>query len=100
MRCPRCGSERIGERLERTAQDYRRFRCWPCGKQFNEHSGTTLNRNTRPTSSPSWWTDITVSVAPRPALPGVAGGLHYRLAAILLFLASSATRQAVISSAG
>ena len=44
MRCPRCGSDRIGERPERTAQGYRRFRCRACGKQFNERSGTALNR--------------------------------------------------------
>jgi transposase-like protein len=44
MRCPRCGSERIGERPERTAQGYRRFRCRACGKQFNERTGTALNR--------------------------------------------------------
>src|SRR3712207_6277804 len=44
MRCPQCGSERIGERSERTAQGYRRFRCRSCGKQFNERTGTVLNR--------------------------------------------------------
>jgi putative transposase len=44
MRCPRCGSDRIGERPERTARGYRRFRCRPCGKQSNERSGTALNR--------------------------------------------------------
>ena len=27
-----------------TAQGYRRFRCRACGKQFNERSGTLLNR--------------------------------------------------------
>ena len=36
--------DRIGERPERTAQGYRRFRCRACGKQFNERSGTALNR--------------------------------------------------------
>ena len=36
---------RITERSERTAQGYRRFRCRRhCGKQFNECSGTLLNR--------------------------------------------------------
>jgi putative transposase len=44
MRCPGCGSDQIGERPERTAQGYRRFRCRACGKQFNERSGTALNR--------------------------------------------------------
>lgn len=32
------------ERPERTARDYRRFRCRACGKQFDERSGTVLNR--------------------------------------------------------
>ena len=48
MRCPRCGAERIGERSERTARGYRRFRCRACGKQFNERTGTALNRTQYP----------------------------------------------------
>jgi len=44
MRCMACGSEAIAERPERTAQGYRRFRCRACGKQFNERSGSLLNR--------------------------------------------------------
>jgi len=44
MRCVECGSEAITERRERTAQGYRRFRCRACGKQFNERTGTVLNR--------------------------------------------------------
>src|SRR5215213_1874794 len=44
MRCLECGSEAVTERPERTAQGYRRFRCRTCGKQFNERSGTLLNR--------------------------------------------------------
>ena len=36
--------EAVTERPERTAQGYRRFRCRACGKQFNERSGTLLNR--------------------------------------------------------
>ncbi len=44
MRCLECGSEVVTERPERTAQGYRRFRCRACGKQFNERSGTLLNR--------------------------------------------------------
>ena len=44
MRCVGCGSAAITERPERTAQGYRRFRCRTCGKQFNERSGTLLNR--------------------------------------------------------
>jgi hypothetical protein len=38
------GSQAITERLERTAQGYRRFRCRACGKEFNERTGTLLNR--------------------------------------------------------
>jgi len=44
MRCSGCGSAAITERPERTAQGYRRFRCRQCSKQFNERSGTVLNR--------------------------------------------------------
>src|SRR3954454_19023016 len=49
MRCVACGSEAVTERLERTAQGYRRFRCRTCGKQFNdERSGGLLNRTQYP----------------------------------------------------
>ena len=48
MRCLECGSEAVTERAERTAQGYRRFRCRACGKQFNERSGTLLNRTQYP----------------------------------------------------
>lgn len=48
MRCIGCGSEAVTERPERTAQGYRRFRCRTCGKQFNERSGTLLNRTQYP----------------------------------------------------
>jgi putative transposase len=44
MRCVGCGSAAVSERLEHTAQGYRRFRCRGCGKQFNERSGGALNR--------------------------------------------------------
>jgi transposase-like protein len=44
MRCMGCGSAAVSERLERTAQGYRRFRCRSCGKPFNERSGGALNR--------------------------------------------------------
>lgn len=44
MRCIGCGSGAVTERPERTAQGYRRFRCRTCGKQFNERSGSLLNR--------------------------------------------------------
>ena len=47
MRCPVCGSTAVRERLERTAQGYRRFRC-RCGKQFNERSTGLLNRTQYP----------------------------------------------------
>src|SRR3954451_19014731 len=48
MRCLECGSQAVTERPERTAQGYRRFRCRQCGKQFNERSGTLLNRTQYP----------------------------------------------------
>ena len=48
MRCLACGSEAVTERSERTAQGYHRFRCRACGKQFNERSGTLLNRTQYP----------------------------------------------------
>ena len=48
MRCTECGSAAVTERPERTAQGYRRFRCRACGKQFNERSGTLLNRTQYP----------------------------------------------------
>ena len=38
----------VTERPERTAQGYRRFRCRASGKQFNERSGTLLNRTQYP----------------------------------------------------
>lgn len=44
MRCIGCGSAAVTERPERTAQGYRRFRCRAYGKQWNERSGTVLNR--------------------------------------------------------
>src|SRR5215217_3487635 len=44
MRCLECGSQAVSERPERAAQGYRRFRCRWCGKQFNERTGTVLNR--------------------------------------------------------
>jgi putative transposase len=48
MRCIGCGSTAVAERTERTAQGYRRFRCRDCGKQFNERSGSLLNRTQYP----------------------------------------------------
>ncbi len=48
MRCLECGSQAVTERLEGTAQGYRRFRCRTCTKQFNERSGTLLNRTQYP----------------------------------------------------
>jgi putative transposase len=48
MCCIGCGSTAISERIERTAQGYRRFRCRACGKQFNERSAGLLNRTQYP----------------------------------------------------
>jgi putative transposase len=48
MPCPWCGSGRIGERPERPAQGYRRFRCRARGKQSDERTGTARNRTQYP----------------------------------------------------
>ena len=48
MRCVGCESAAVTERPERTAHGYRRFRCCQCSKQFNERSGTLLNRTHYP----------------------------------------------------
>jgi hypothetical protein len=48
MACIECGSATVSERPERTAQDYRRFHCRTCGRQFNERSVGTLNRTQYP----------------------------------------------------
>src|SRR3954465_13532124 len=48
MRCVECGSAAVTERSDLTAHGYRRFRCRVCGKQFNERSGTVLNRTQYP----------------------------------------------------
>jgi putative transposase len=47
MLCVACGSA-VTERLEYTAQGYRRFRCRDCRKQFNERSAGLLNRTQYP----------------------------------------------------
>ncbi|WP_377805802.1 hypothetical protein ABNQ38_03970 [Azospirillum sp. A29] len=41
---PHCHSIRTTERSDRTAHDYRRFRCLECGRGFNERTGSVLNR--------------------------------------------------------
>src|SRR4051812_45734504 len=50
MRSLECGSQAVTERSERTAQGYRRFRCRACSKQFDELSGTLLNRTQYPSN--------------------------------------------------
>lgn len=49
MRCPHCSSTATIERSDRTAHGYRRFRCCGCGRQFNERTGSVLNRLQVPT---------------------------------------------------
>lgn len=49
MYCPYCSSTVTTKRPDRTAHVYRRFRCRECGSQFNERTGTTLNRLQLPT---------------------------------------------------
>src|SRR2546421_11370826 len=48
MRCLGCNSAAVTERLERTAQGYRRSRCRECAGQFNERSTGLLNRTQYP----------------------------------------------------
>ena len=48
MPCPACQSTVVRERPERTAQNYRRFRCLTCKMQFNERSRGVLNRTQYP----------------------------------------------------
>ncbi len=38
----------VTERSDLKAQGYRRFRCWNCGKQFDERSDGVLNRASLP----------------------------------------------------
>ncbi|MBK4723026.1 hypothetical protein JJL56_29660 [Azospirillum sp. YIM DDC1] len=49
MHCPHCHSMATTERSDRTAHGYRRFRCWKGGRQFNERTGSALNRRQIPT---------------------------------------------------
>src|SRR5688572_26884529 len=49
MPCPHCCSAKTTERSDRTAHGYRRFRCWGCGRGFNERTGSVLNRLQLPT---------------------------------------------------
>lgn len=49
MHCPHCSSTATAERPDRTAHGYRRFRCRECGRQFNERTGSVLNRLQVPT---------------------------------------------------
>ena len=48
MRCVACGASAVSVRSGRTVQNYRRFRCRVCGKQFNERSDGLLNRTRYP----------------------------------------------------
>lgn len=48
LQCIECESASVRERRERTIHGCKRFRCRSCGKQFNERSGTRLNRVQRP----------------------------------------------------
>ncbi len=49
MCCPHCHSTATTERSDRTTHGYRRFRCQECGRQFNERTGSVLNRLQVPT---------------------------------------------------
>src|SRR4051812_16954364 len=49
MPCPHCCSAKTTERSDRTMHGYRRFRCRECGWDFNERTGSVLNRLQLPT---------------------------------------------------
>ncbi|WP_194911192.1 hypothetical protein [Azospirillum sp. INR13] len=49
MHCPHCSSTATIEHSDRTVHGYRRFRCRGCGRQFNERTGSLLNRLQVPT---------------------------------------------------
>jgi len=44
MWCMECASATLTERPGCRSQDYKRFRCRACGKQFNRRSAAVLNR--------------------------------------------------------
>src|ERR1700734_3023686 len=48
MQCIGCGSHGCLGTERASTQDYRRFRCRACGKQFNERSESLLNRTQYP----------------------------------------------------
>src|SRR5580698_5543880 len=48
MRCVACGAAAVSVRSGCTVQNYRRFRCRVCGKQFNERSHGLRNRTRYP----------------------------------------------------
>ena len=43
MKCMDCGSAKVTERRDRTAQGYQRFRCRACRRGFNERSSGVSN---------------------------------------------------------
>lgn len=49
MRCPHCSSTVTTERSDWTIHGYRHFRCRGCRRQFNERTGSVLNRLQVPT---------------------------------------------------
>src|SRR3954451_184184 len=77
MRCIGCTSAAVTERPERTAQGYRRFRCRSCGKQFNERTGTVLNRAQYPSDVIAlvvlWWLRYKLSLRDLPEMFLVRG---------------------------
>ena len=48
MNCICCEPASVTGQPEVRARSYRRFRCWTCGRQFNEHSNGVLNRTSLP----------------------------------------------------
>lgn len=43
MHCPYCQSRTTRKIMKKTVFGYKQYRCWPCGKQYNERTGTKLN---------------------------------------------------------
>ncbi len=43
-----CFSTATTERSDRTADGYRRFNCWECGRGFNERTGSVRRWCTKP----------------------------------------------------
>ena len=43
MHCPHCKSKNTQKIQKKTVFGYEQYRCYSCGKQYNERTGTKLN---------------------------------------------------------